>query len=300
MDNLIIQKLSSLLSDKKVRINEPMREHTTFKIGGNAQVMVFPESIEEIKTIIDISKEFNTRVFVLGNGSNLLVADDGIKGIVLKLDSNFSVVKVDEDTIYAASGAHLSKIANICLENSLTGFEFASGIPGTLGGAVKMNAGAYDGEMKDVVVSADCMDMEGHIFTLSNEELEFSYRHSAITDHIIVLGAKLKFEHGNKDEIKEKMRDLNARRKEKQPLEYPSAGSTFKRPEGYFAGKLIQDCGLRGYSVGGAQVSEKHCGFVINKDNATFDDVITLISDVKDAVYRNSGVKLEEEIKIIK
>ena len=300
MDNIIIRNLISVLPKNSVKLNEPMKEHTTFRIGGNAEVMIFPESTDDIKNIIKIAKDEDIPVFILGNGSNLLVCDEGIEGIVIKLDSNFSSVRVEGNDVYAASGTHLSKIANVCLENSLSGFEFASGIPGTLGGAIKMNAGAYGGEMKDVVKSAECIDMKGNIFTLTKEELDFSYRHSAISDYIIVLSAHLRLNEGEKTSIKETMRDLNSRRKEKQPLEYPSAGSTFKRPEGYFAGKLIQDSGLKGYTVGGAQVSEKHCGFVINKDSATFKDVMTLIQDVKNIVFDKFGVELCEEVKIIK
>lgn len=302
MGNPLIRELIEALSDdeKRVKTDEPMKEHTTFKIGGSAEVMVFPESVEEIKNVICVAKKHSVNVFVLGNGSNLLVSDKGIKGIVIKLDANFSSVSSEGDTVYAFSGAHLSKIANVCLENSLSGFEFASGIPGTLGGAVKMNAGAYGGEMKDVVEYVDCIDFEGNISTLTNEELDFSYRHSAIRDDMIVLGASMKFKYGDKALIKEQMRELNMRRKEKQPLEYPSAGSTFKRPEGYFAGKLIQDSGLKGYTVGGAQVSEKHSGFVINKDNATFSDVVNLIEDVKKTVHDKFGVELSEEVKIIR
>jgi len=300
LDNIIIRNLISVLPKNSVKLNEPMKEHTTFRIGGNAEVMIFPESTEDIKNIIKIAKDGDIPVFILGNGSNLLVCDEGIEGIVIKLDSNFSSVRVEGNDVYAASGTHLSKIANVCLENSLSGFEFASGIPGTLGGAIKMNAGAYGGEMKDVVQSAECIDMKGNIFTLTKEELDFSYRHSAISDDIIVLSAHLRLNEGEKTSIKETMRDLNSRRKEKQPLEYPSAGSTFKRPEGYFAGKLIQDSGLKGYTVGGAQVSEKHCGFVINKDSATFKDVMTLIQDVKNIVFDKFGVELCEEVKIIK
>lgn len=300
MDNIIIRNLISVLPKNSVKLNEPMKEHTTFRIGGNAEVMIFPESTEDIKNIIKIAKDGDIPVFILGNGSNLLVCDEGIEGIVIKLDSNFSSVRVEGNDVYAASGTHLSKIANVCLENSLSGFEFASGIPGTLGGAIKMNAGAYGGEMKDVVESAECIDMKGNIFTLTKEELDFSYRHSAISDDVIVLSAHLRLNEGEKTSIKETMRVLNSRRKEKQPLEFPSAGSTFKRPEGYFAGKLIQDSGLKGYTVGGAQVSEKHCGFVINKDSATFKDVITLIQDVKNIVFDKFGVELCEEVKIIK
>lgn len=302
MDNSLIHELIEVLSNDETRVktNEPMKEHTTFRIGGDAEIMVFPESVEEIKKTVEVAKKHCANVFVLGNGSNLLVSDKGIKGIVIKLDSNFSSVNADGDTVYAFSGAHLSKIANVCLENSLSGFEFASGIPGTLGGAVKMNAGAYGGEIKDVLEYADCIDLDGNLFTLTNKELDFGYRHSAIRDDMLVLGASMKFKYGDKKEIKEQMRELNMRRKEKQPLEYPSAGSTFKRPEGYFAGKLIQDSGLKGYTVGGAQVSEKHSGFVINKDNASFDDVVNLIEDVKKTVSDKFGVELSEEVKIIR
>lgn len=282
--------------------NEPMSKHTTFKIGGNASLVVYPESETQISEIVKAAKQTGIRLITIGNGSNLLVDDDGIDACVMILDEHFSDIKlIDEETIYASAGAMLIKVCRFAYENGLSGLEFAYGIPGTCGGGAFMNAGAYGGEMKDVLVKCSHIDKDGNIGCLENDDLKLSYRHSAYYDNdCIITGLYLKLKKGDKAEIKEKMDDLISRRRNKQPLEFPSAGSTFKRPEGYFAGALIEDCGLRGRSVGGAQVSEKHCGFVINKGGATCRDVLELCKICSDTVYDKKGVKLEMEIRVTK
>lgn len=276
--------------------DEPMSRHTTFRTGGKAAFMVTPQTEEEIAKLL--RGLCGTRRIVLGNGSNVLFDDSGYDGVVIKLGSNFSDIKVSENEITAQSGAMLSKIANVALKSGLCGFEFASGIPGSLGGAVAMNAGAYGGEMKDVVTLSRCVGADGKIFEITDHR--FSYRHTVFTESdLVVLSSKIVLKPGDPETIKAKMAEMNAKRREKQPLEYPSAGSTFKRPEGHFAGKLIEDCGLKGYKVGGAMVSEKHAGFLINYDNATSKDVLDLIDYVKEKVHARFGVWLEPEIKII-
>lgn len=279
-----------------------MAKHTTFKIGGNASLVVFPESETQISEIVKAAKQAGIRLITIGNGSNLLVDDDGIDACVMILDEHFSDIKlIDEETIYASAGAMLIKVCRFAYENGLSGLEFAYGIPGTCGGGAFMNAGAYGGEMKDVLVKCSHIDKDGNIGCLENDDLKLSYRHSAYYDNdCIITGLYLKLKKGDKAEIKEKMDDLISRRRNKQPLEFPSAGSTFKRPEGYFAGALIEECGLRGRSVGGAQVSEKHCGFVINKGGATCKDVLELCKICSDTVYDKKGVKLEMEIRVTK
>ncbi len=280
--------------------DEPMSRHTSFKTGGNASVFIEPGNEIELSAAIGICKEKGIRFYIIGNGSNLLFPDEGFDGAIIKIGKMFSDIKANGEVITAGAGALLSKVASVTLAEELTGFEFAAGIPGCIGGAICMNAGAYGGEMKDIVSSVKLMDYEGNVEVKTCEEMDFSYRHSIISSSdYVVLSVEFKLKKGNKEEIKAIMQDLQCRRKEKQPLEYPSAGSTFKRPEGYFAGKLIQDAGLRGYKVGGAMVSEKHCGFVINADNATSDDIINLIKDVQRIVYDKFGVKLEPEVKII-
>lgn len=292
-------KLKTIISEESILLDEPMSKHTTFRIGGNADVFVSPE-IEQVAQIIALAKECEVPVTIIGNGSNLLVGDKGIRGLVLSFGKAAEYVQVDGSCVIAGAGALLSKIAAEALRNSLTGFEFAAGIPGTLGGALVMNAGAYGGEIKDVLISAKVLTIEGEIVELSAAELELSYRHSCIPEKgYIVLEAVLELQPGEEETIRETMVDFRNRRVEKQPLEYPSAGSTFKRPEGYFAGKLIQDADLRGYTVGGAQVSEKHCGFVVNKGGATAADVCKLIADVKEKVYEQFQVKIEPEVKMI-
>lgn len=282
-------------------INEPLKNHTSFKIGGNAKVFFIPESVSDIQDALKICKEEGLPYYILGNGSNILFSDKGYNGVIINIFNKFNTVYLEnENIINAQSGALLSYIANIALNNSLSGMEFASGIPGALGGAVYMNAGAYGGEMKDIVLSADILDKEGNVRTLENSKMGFQYRSSnAEKEGFIVLSAKLELKKGNKEEIKSKMYELNSQRKEKQPLEMPSAGSTFKRPEGNFAGKLIMESGLKGYAIGGAMVSEKHCGFVVNTGNATCKDVLLLIEHVKKTVYDKFNVILEPEVRII-
>ena len=312
-------ELAKIVSKNSILLDEPMKKHTTFRIGGNADMFVSP-AIEEIPEIVALAKSHDIPVTIIGNGSNLLVGDKGIRGLVLSIGKGADGVEVSpvEKTaegvdlvqmsmdierkvrISVGAGALLSKVAAEAARNSLTGFEFAAGIPGTIGGAVVMNAGAYGGEIKDVLVSARVLAPNGDILTLTRDELDLSYRHSCIPEKgYIVLEAVLELEKGDEAQIRAAMEDYRGRRIDKQPLEYPSAGSTFKRPEGYFAGKLIQDADLRGYQVGGAQVSEKHCGFVINADNATAQDVLTLIEDVKKKVYEEFQVELEPEVKMM-
>ncbi len=279
-----------------------MASHTTFKIGGAARLVTEPKSANEIAQIVQKCNELGVRYMAIGNGSNLLVDDGGIDACVILLGKNFSDVRLlDDTTIYAEAGAQLIKVCRLALEEGLTGLEFAYGIPGSCGGAAFMNAGAYGGEMKDVLYKCDHITADGEKGELCGDELDLSYRHSAYYNNgCIVTGLYLKLKKGSKDEIKAKMDDLLGRRKDKQPLEFPSAGSTFKRPEGYFAGALIEECNLKGATVGGAQVSEKHAGFVINKGGATCRDVLDLCKKVSDTVYKNKGVKLEMEIRVTK
>lgn len=294
------QRFQEILEDNRILEAELMSRHTTFRIGGPADFFLVPENADEIKKIIAVCKEKNVPYFILGNGSNLLVSDRGYRGVVIQLDRNFGEVKVEGTEIHASAGALLSTIAVAARRASLTGFEFAGGIPGTLGGAVVMNAGAYGGEMKDVLRKVMVTDQSGKVFEIPAEELQMGYRTSIIkTAGYIVLGAVLSLKEGNLEEIKMLTRKLSEQRTSKQPLEYPSAGSTFKRPEGYFAGKLIMDSGLRGYRVGGAQVSEKHCGFVINTGDATAEDVRSLMKHVTEIVYAKFGVTLEPEVKFL-
>ena len=299
MNQEFYSKLQGIVSAEAILENEPMSKHTTFRIGGNADLFVSPE-ISQVPQIMALVKEYQVPVTIIGNGSNLLVGDKGIRGLVISFGKGAEYVQVDGRCIIAGAGALLSKVAAEALKHSLTGFEFAAGIPGTLGGALVMNAGAYGGEIKDVLISAKVLTTEGEVVELSAGELDLSYRHSCIPEkEYIVLEATIALEEGNEEAIREMMADFRGRRIDKQPLEYPSAGSTFKRPEGYFAGKLIQDAQLRGYTVGGAQVSEKHCGFVINKGGATAADVCKLIEDVKHIVYDKFQVELEPEVKMI-
>ena len=289
-----------LLGRDHVLTDEPMKQHTTFKIGGPADYFLVPETGEEVGEIIKICRKTDTPYFILGNGSNLLVGDGGYRGAVIQVYRNMSAVTVEGTTITAQAGALLSAVAAAAKNASLTGFEFAGGIPGTVGGAAVMNAGAYGGEMKDVLVEVTVMDAEGKIFAISAEKLELGYRTSVIKKAgYIVLEAKIRLKEGDQEAIRERMKELTIQRTTKQPLEYPSAGSTFKRPEGYFAGKLVMDSGLRGYQVGGARISEKHCGFVINAGDATAKDVRTLMDNVRDIVYEKYGVTLEQEVKFL-
>lgn len=283
-----------------VLLNEPMSLHTSFRTGGPAEVFIKAESTENIIGAIDIAKKYNKQYIITGNGSNILVKDGGIDGIVINIGNEMSKIKCDGTKIYAQAGAMLSALATAAADEELTGLEFASGIPGTVGGAVFMNAGAYDGEIKDVIEYADVIDSEGNTHRLIKDELELSYRHSVIAEkNMIVVGAMFNLNKGIKKDITDKMADFAKRRRDKQPLNYPSAGSTFKRPEGYFAGKLIEDSGLKGKTVGGAQVSEKHAGFVVNIGNATSSDIIALMDGCIETVYNKFGVKLEPEVRIL-
>lgn len=292
--------ICSIVGDEQILTNEPMSRHTTFRIGGPADYFIMPGTAEELAQVIRLCREADMPFYIIGNGSNLLVGDKGYRGAVIQIFKRMNEVRVEDDCIYAQAGALLSKIAAEALKAGLGGFEFASGIPGTLGGALMMNAGAYGGEMKQVLKSAEVLDMEGNVFSLPVEEMELGYRISIFSKKgYIVLGAEIVLQPGSPQEIREKMEDLKERRVTKQPLEYGSAGSTFKRPEGYFAGKLIQEAGLRGFRVGDAQVSEKHCGFVINRGNATAAEVVRLMNEVTDRVEKNSGVRLEPEVKRI-
>lgn len=298
-----MEKIKNLISEKilgEVSLNYPLSEHTSFKIGGAAELYVCPNNLMELITVLNILKENGVAYFLLGAGSNLLIGDGGVRGAVIKLGDGFDYAHAKGDYILAGASVSLAKLAAEAKNAELTGLEFASGIPGTLGGAIFMNAGAYGGEMKDVITEVSYIDADGSVKTVSGAECDFGYRRSMFSDgDKIIISAKLTLKKGKKEEIIATMRDLNARRKEKQPLEYPSAGSTFKRPEGHFAGALIEEAGLKGASVGGAQVSKKHAGFVINKGSATAKDVMDLIAYVQKAVLEKSGVELEPEVKII-
>ena len=279
--------------------NAEMRRYTTLKLGGPADWLAFPRSREEIAEMFDEARQAGIPVTVIGHGSNLLVADTGIRGLVIRVEKNMRAIRREGNFLTAEAGAMLAAAAAAAAEAGLSGLEFASGIPGTVGGAAVMNAGAYGGEMKDILLAADILEMDGTPDRTDAAGLELGYRHSNIPElGRTVLGASFRLLKGDPAEIEAKMKDLNARRKEKQPLEYPSAGSTFKRPEGYFAGKLIEDAGLKGFSSGGAQVSEKHAGFVINRGDATAKDILQLIQEVQRRVFEHSGVRLEPEIRM--
>lgn len=285
-----------------VRYDEPLKNHTTFKIGGNCIALIEPREVSDIVETIKICRENSIKFFVIGNGSNLLVPDEGYNGVIIKLKSEFSTIQVEGEYLIVNSGAKLSEVYTVAYENSLIGFEFASGIPGTIGGAIYMNAGAYGGEMKDIVESVQVLDLDNfELRELKNEELEFSYRKSIIQrKNYIVTTIKLKLKKGNREEINAVYEDLRDRRNSKQPLNFGSAGSTFKRPEGHFASKLIEDAGLKGYHINDAWVSEKHSGFIVNKGNASYKEVMELIEYVQKVVFEKFGVKLETEVRILK
>ncbi|MCT8976414.1 UDP-N-acetylmuramate dehydrogenase [Clostridium sp. CX1] len=292
-------KLMEILDPKDIEIDSLMKNHTSFKIGGPVDILVNPESFEEVVEVVKLCKKDGVPCYIIGNGTNLLVKDGGIRGVVVKL-SKLDKIKLQGTKIIAESGALLKDVSDFALENSLTGFEFACGIPGSIGGAVTMNAGAYNGEISYVIESAKIIDSDGNIKVLSKEELELGYRISSILKYgYTVLEVTFNLEKGEYSKIKERIDDLSARRTEKQPLEYASAGSTFKRPEGYFAAKLIEDTGLKGISIGDAQVSEKHSGFIINKGNATAQDILDLIKIVQTKVKEKFGVELSTEVRII-
>ena len=296
----IIKRLEQTVESDQFLREEPMKKHITFRVGGPAACFLTPSTKEQIREILHLCQEEKTPYFILGNGSNLLVSDQGFDGVVLQVYKNMNQMAVEGEHLRVQAGALLSATARKALEAGLTGMEFAAGIPGTMGGAAVMNAGAYGGEMKDILESVTVLTPEGEQKELKNEELQLGYRTSVVKEKgYIVLEAVLSLKKGDPEAIKSRMDELKEQRVTKQPLEYPSAGSTFKRPEGYFAGKLIQDAGLRGYQVGGAQVSEKHCGFVINKENATAKDVVDLIHDVQRIVYEKFQVQLETEVKFL-
>lgn len=282
-----------------VRENEPMSRHTTFKIGGEAKLMILASTLSALKALLKECSEQNIPVFILGNGSNLLVSDKGIDAVVIKLDGDFKkMTLVEDDTIYCGAAASLASLCRYACDSGLSGLEFAWGIPGSVGGAAFMNAGAYGGEMKDVMIQANHLTPSGEHGALSGDELELGYRHSAYAENgNIITGITVKLRKDSKAEISRRMDDYMQRRKDKQPLEYPSAGSVFKRPEGYFAGALIQDCGLKGYSIGGAMVSPKHSGFIVNNGNASCEDVMRLIEHIKSTVKEKFGVELECEVR---
>ena len=295
----LIDLFKEFYKEENIIEDAQMKEHVYFRVGGSADILLIPETKEQVIKSIELCRKNNVPFYVVGNGSNLLVRDGGIRGVVIKLGKVKRIV-VDGNRINAECGAMLKDVSSAGLTNSLTGFEFACGIPGTVGGAVFMNAGAYHGEVADVIESADVIDAEGNIITLNKEELELGYRTSSVMKNgYIVLSAVFKLEYGEEEKIKERVEDLTFMRESKQPLEYPSAGSTFKRPEGHFAGKLIQDAGLKGFTLGGAAVSEKHSGFVINKNKATATDIINLIRHIQDEVKKQFGVDLHTEVRII-
>ena len=298
MQEEIYKQLLKAINKENIMLNEPMSKHTSFKTGGNARFFVKAYSVNEIKDVLKIVKENKIPLFILGNGTNLLVKDDGFDGIVLqiKLDN----IKIEDNIVTVDASVKNAVFANKVLEKSLTGFEFASGIPGTIGGAIKMNAGAYGNEMKDIVQEVTYIDFDGNINTISNKQCEFEYRNSIFFKlNCVILQTKLKLEYGNKKEIQNKIKELVIQRKEKQPLEYPNAGSTFKRGTDFITAKIIDECGLKGYSIGGAEVSQKHAGFIINKNNATSKDILDLIKYVQSIVKEKTGKEIKLEIEVI-
>lgn len=295
-----IKDLTKIAGLENCFVDEPMKKHTTFRIGGPAKLFIIPQSVEMLKDVLTYCKDNKINTFILGNGSNLLVSDKGFDGVVVQLYKNMNEITREGNSFRISSGALLSQVASKACEAGLTGFEFASGIPGTVGGAVIMNAGAYGGEMSQVITEVTVLTKELEVVVLKKEELFFGYRDSSIARmEAIVLEAVITLKEGNTQEIREVMNELATKRKEKQPLEFPSAGSTFKRPEGNYAGKLIMEAGFRGYSVGGAKVSDKHCGFVVNAGNATAADVMELTKKIKEKVLKDTDIELELEVKLL-
>ncbi|QUH25692.1 UDP-N-acetylmuramate dehydrogenase [Serpentinicella alkaliphila] len=293
-------ELTKFIDKKNVLVDELMKNHTSFKIGGPADILVTPNSIEEVQKVVRLCYENDIPTFYMGNGSNLLVRDKGMRCVVIKIGENLSGVKIEGTKVIAQSGILLSRLSKMILRDNLKGFEFADGIPGSLGGAVTMNAGAYDGEMKDVVKRCKAIDKEGNLIEISDEDLQLGYRTSVIQKkNYLVLEVELELEKGDYTEIKKQIDDLTLKRTSKQPLHMPSAGSVFKRPPGFFAGKLIEDSNLKGYRIGGAQVSEKHAGFIVNAGGATAKDVLDLINHIQNTVKTNFDVILEPEIRIV-
>ena len=302
MDKEIIEKIQKIIPKEKIYINEDMKKHTSFKIGGPAECLIKIENKVQLKNIFEIAKDFNIPLTIIGNGSNILVSDKGIKGIVLKIEIKKLEIQENNEkvNVTVGSGEKLGIIAQKFLNQEIEGFEFASGIPGTIGGAIRMNAGAHGKEMKDIVKTVTYMDRDGNIKKIENAEAEFKYRNSIFShkDYVII-EAELKLQKGNKEEILAKMQEYANFRKEKQPLEFPSAGSTFKRGEDFITARLIDECGLKGYQIGDAQISEKHAGFIINKGNATAEDVMKLIEYTKEQIYNKFGKRIETEIEIL-
>ncbi len=298
---MYLEKLKEILLPENILFNEPMSKHTTFRVGGNADVFVTPKTCEEIVEVVKVLKDENIKYFIIGKGSNLLVRDEGFKGVIIKIATNFNKINlIDNDKIYVEAGCSFRKLSKFAFDNELEGLEFAYGIPGTVGGAISMNAGAYGGEVKDTIVYATILDEYGNVKKLNNEELKLDYRKSIINERdIIFLNAEFKLKKGDMNSIKSKMEQFAFKRKSSQPIDKPSAGSTFKRPLDNFAGKLIEDSGLKGYKIGGAMVSTKHCGFIINEDSATSNDILELIEKVQEIVFKKYKVKLELEVKII-
>lgn len=300
MDKNFCEMLRNLTDAERVLIEEPMSRHTTFRVGGAADYFVTPSSAEEVCAVVRLCRDCGVPHYILGNGSNLLVSDSGYRGAVICIGKQMSEISVEGTRVTAQAGALLSAVGARAASESLAGFEFAAGIPGTVGGAAVMNAGAYGGELKDVLVSVTALDARGEVKEIPAKLLELGYRTSILAGRgDVVLSAVLRLERGEEADIRERMAELRQKRTSKQPLEYPSAGSTFKRPEGHFAGKLIEDAGLRGFAVGGAQVSEKHCGFVINRGDATASDIRKLICQVSERVEEQFHVKLEPEVKFL-
>ena len=300
MDKSFLKELEAFANTGGLVLDEPLCNHTTFRVGGRADAFLSVSEEEQLQKVIALCKRAQVPYLIIGNGSNLLVSDAGFRGLVLAIGKGMSEVCIEQKHIIAKAGALLSSVAQLAAKNGLGGMEFASGIPGSIGGAIVMNAGAYDGEMKQIVEEVTVLTQDGDIKILTNDELDFGYRMSRVKkEQMIVLSVKLCLEFKEQELIYAKMNDFAARRREKQSMEYPIAGSTFKRPEGMFAGKLIMDAGLRGYTVGGAQVSQKHCGFVINTGNATAEDVYTLIKDVQNKVNDTFGVMLEPEVIMV-
>lgn len=298
--NVNFKEIEKYIDSSKIKYDEPMSKHTTMKIGGFADVMVIPESIEDVKNTLSFAKENNIPVTIIGNGSKLLVLDKGIRGIVIKFGSKFANITVTGDIIVVEAGMTLPRLAIVAKDNGLSGMEFAAGIPGNVGGAVFMNAGAYGSDMSHIIEEVTYLDEDLETKTIKNKDCDFGYRASIFRKKsYTILSAKLKLSHGNKEEIDALMKQNNEARKSKQPLEYPNAGSTFKRPEGYFVGKLIDDLGLKGYSIGDAEISTKHSGFIVNKGNAKAKDVVELINYIKEKVLEANDVKLEEEIIVL-
>ena len=296
----LIEELKNILGDEGVKLEEAMSRHTSFKVGGNAQIFVEPKDEEALKRLLELINTEKINYYVIGNGSNMLVSDKGYKGIIISMLKFTSPSLIENESITISAGKTLKELTELACENSLSGLEFAYGIPGSVGGAVFMNAGAYDKEIKEVLDKVKVIDKEGKVLRLNAGELDLSYRHSNIEEKgYIVLEAKFNLKKADKAAIWEKMQELMARRIDKQPLNFPSAGSTFKRPEGYFAGKLIDDAGLRGYSIGGAKVSDKHCGFIVNAGKASADEVYSLIAYVRLKVKEKFDVQLEPEIRVL-